>query len=153
MRRCRMRAPQTYIHPLMEDGDIAPRGYWSRAGLKPASFISTTSMEALREMVQPTGNAPESLGVAPSPSVLPPIYDRFRCKRCAAACGRLRELADATRPAAPAAKAAVHLVVARPSPGRIDATAARRQLRATPPPWRIEQFLCWFVTWRRIAHA
>lgn len=44
-------APYPYILPMVDEGDIAARGYWAQAGLQPKTFIRTSSMEAVREMV------------------------------------------------------------------------------------------------------
>jgi len=44
-------APYPYILPMVDEGDVGALRYWKNAGLKPASFIRTSSMEAVREMV------------------------------------------------------------------------------------------------------
>lgn len=44
-------AASTYIVPTVDDGELASSRYWRDAKLKPSSTISTTSMEAVREMV------------------------------------------------------------------------------------------------------
>lgn len=44
-------APYPYIVPLVDEGDVGAMRYWSDAGLQPASFLRTSSMEAVREMV------------------------------------------------------------------------------------------------------
>jgi DNA-binding transcriptional LysR family regulator len=44
-------AAYPYILPMVDEGNIAALGYWQRAGLQPASFLHTSSMEAVREMV------------------------------------------------------------------------------------------------------
>lgn len=44
-------APYPYIVPMMDEADSNSRRYWEQAGLEPASWIRTSSMEALREMV------------------------------------------------------------------------------------------------------
>jgi DNA-binding transcriptional LysR family regulator len=40
-----------YILPMVDEGDSNALRYWEAAGLAPASWIRTSSMEALREMV------------------------------------------------------------------------------------------------------
>ncbi len=40
-----------YILPHVDEGDVAARQYWQIAGLSPVTMISTSSMEAVREMV------------------------------------------------------------------------------------------------------
>lgn len=40
-----------YIIPMVDEGEVSALGYWRDAGLQPASFIRTSSMEAVREMV------------------------------------------------------------------------------------------------------
>lgn len=42
---------QAYIVPTVDEGEIAAMRYWKDAGLTPKSFIRTSSMEAVREMV------------------------------------------------------------------------------------------------------
>ncbi|MDY0748197.1 LysR family transcriptional regulator [Paucibacter sp. R3-3] len=44
-------APYPYIVPMMDEADRNSKRYWQQAGLEPASWIRTSSMEALREMV------------------------------------------------------------------------------------------------------
>ena len=44
-------APYPYVIPVVDEGDVGALRYWSDAGLEPASFIRTSSMEAVREMV------------------------------------------------------------------------------------------------------
>jgi DNA-binding transcriptional LysR family regulator len=44
-------ARHAYIVPTVDDGEVGAMRYWSDARLQPASFIRTSSMEALREMV------------------------------------------------------------------------------------------------------
>ncbi|MDZ5455882.1 LysR family transcriptional regulator [Azohydromonas lata] len=44
-------APYPYILPAVDEGDTAAMRYWSDAGMEPESFVRTTSMEAVREMV------------------------------------------------------------------------------------------------------
>ncbi len=44
-------APYPYIVPTVDEGDISSTRYWQEAQLQPASFIHTSSMEAVREMV------------------------------------------------------------------------------------------------------
>jgi len=44
-------APFPYVLPMVDEGDVAAMRYWNEAGLRPASFIRTSSMEAVREMV------------------------------------------------------------------------------------------------------
>jgi DNA-binding transcriptional LysR family regulator len=44
-------APYPYILPVVDEGDVAAMRYWNSAGLLPASFVRTSSMEAVREMV------------------------------------------------------------------------------------------------------
>jgi DNA-binding transcriptional LysR family regulator len=43
--------PYPYILPAVDEGDVAAMRYWSEAGMQPESFLRTTSMEAVREMV------------------------------------------------------------------------------------------------------
>lgn len=43
--------PFPYILPAVDEGDKAGMGYWNRVNLVPASYLRTTSMEAVREMV------------------------------------------------------------------------------------------------------
>ncbi|MEK8025811.1 LysR substrate-binding domain-containing protein [Pseudaquabacterium rugosum] len=40
-----------YIVPAVDEGDVSAMRYWTDAGLLPATFIRTSSMEAVREMV------------------------------------------------------------------------------------------------------
>ena len=40
-----------YIMPMVDEGDVNAIRYWDDAGLQPASFIRTSSMEAVRAMV------------------------------------------------------------------------------------------------------
>src|SRR5207244_6451692 len=44
-------APYPYILPMVDEGDVNARRYWEDAGLEPAAFIGSSSMEAVREMV------------------------------------------------------------------------------------------------------
>jgi DNA-binding transcriptional LysR family regulator len=44
-------APYPYILPMVDEGDVAAMRYWDDAGVRPESFIRTSSMEAVREMV------------------------------------------------------------------------------------------------------
>ena len=44
-------APYPYILPMVDEGDVNAMRYWKAAGLEPASFVRTSSMEAVREMV------------------------------------------------------------------------------------------------------
>jgi DNA-binding transcriptional LysR family regulator len=44
-------AEYPYILPMVDEGDVNALRYWDQAGLHPASFIRTSSMEAVREMV------------------------------------------------------------------------------------------------------
>jgi len=44
-------APYPYILQMVDEGDVNARRYWKDAGLEPAAFIGTSSMEAVREMV------------------------------------------------------------------------------------------------------
>lgn len=44
-------APWPYVLPLVDEGDAAARRYWSAAGVQPAAWLATSSMEAVREMV------------------------------------------------------------------------------------------------------
>lgn len=44
-------AAYPYILPMVDEGDVNALRYWNQAGLQPASFIRTSSMEAVREMV------------------------------------------------------------------------------------------------------
>jgi DNA-binding transcriptional LysR family regulator len=44
-------APYAYIVPTVDEGDSSAMRYWNEAGLQPAAFIRTSSMEAVREMV------------------------------------------------------------------------------------------------------
>lgn len=44
-------SPYPYVIPMVDDGDIGARRYWKEAGLQPSSFLATSSMEAVREMV------------------------------------------------------------------------------------------------------
>lgn len=44
-------APYAYIVPMVDEGDVSATRYWSDAGCQPVSFIRTSSMEAVREMV------------------------------------------------------------------------------------------------------
>ncbi|NML19074.1 LysR family transcriptional regulator [Azohydromonas caseinilytica] len=44
-------APYPYILPAVDEGDVAAMRYWDEAGMQPESFVRTTSMEAVREMV------------------------------------------------------------------------------------------------------
>lgn len=43
--------PYTYILPAVDEGDIAGLGYWKQARLTADSYLRTTSMEGVREMV------------------------------------------------------------------------------------------------------
>lgn len=44
-------APYSYIVPMVDEGDVGAMRYWNDAGCEPASFIRTSSMEAVRGMV------------------------------------------------------------------------------------------------------
>lgn len=44
-------APYPYIVPTVDEGDVSAMRYWRDAGLMPTSFVRTSSMEAVREMV------------------------------------------------------------------------------------------------------
>ena len=44
-------APYPYIVPTVDEGEVSSTRYWSESGLRPSSFIKTSSMEAVREMV------------------------------------------------------------------------------------------------------
>ena len=44
-------APYPYIIPMVDEGDVSAMRYWDDVGHRPASFIRTSSMEAVREMV------------------------------------------------------------------------------------------------------
>jgi DNA-binding transcriptional LysR family regulator len=44
-------AAYPYLLPMVDEGNIAALGYWQRSGLQPVSFVRTSSMEAVREMV------------------------------------------------------------------------------------------------------
>lgn len=44
-------APYPYILPMVDEGDIAAARFWSESGTAPSSYIRTSSMEAVREMV------------------------------------------------------------------------------------------------------
>jgi molybdate transport repressor ModE-like protein len=44
-------APYPYIVPMMDEADVNAMRYWREAGCAPSSWIRTSSMEALREMV------------------------------------------------------------------------------------------------------
>lgn len=44
-------AEHPYILPMIDEGDQNAQRYWRDAGLRPASVLRTSSMEALREMV------------------------------------------------------------------------------------------------------
>jgi len=44
-------APYAYIVPTVDEGESSSMRYWNEAGLHPAAFIRTSSMEAVREMV------------------------------------------------------------------------------------------------------
>jgi DNA-binding transcriptional LysR family regulator len=44
-------APYAYVVPTVDEGETAAMRYWNDAGLHPASFLRTSSMEAVREMV------------------------------------------------------------------------------------------------------
>jgi DNA-binding transcriptional LysR family regulator len=44
-------ARHPYILPMVDEGDSNAMRYWQASGLEPASWIRTSSMEALREMV------------------------------------------------------------------------------------------------------
>lgn len=44
-------APYPYILPMVDEGEVGALRYWTDAGIEPASFMRTSSMEAVREMV------------------------------------------------------------------------------------------------------
>lgn len=44
-------APYPYILPMVDEGNLAAMRFWDSASLQPISFIRTSSMEAVREMV------------------------------------------------------------------------------------------------------
>jgi len=43
--------PYPYILPMVDEGDVVAMRYWGEVGLQPTTFLRTSSMEAVREMV------------------------------------------------------------------------------------------------------